>query len=674
MGSIFQLIQFSFTVLAVLLLVFSCPVFAQTDELKAIEVIDQSALPFQTGDVIEEENTGFSSTISGEDLHRPGLSLGDILHNEAGTQIQSAGGFGSYSELSLRGASGEQIMVYLDGLPLNDGSGGGVDLSNLDLSQLDRVEVYRGSTPLQLGKASFGGAVNLITHRNSRHTQRSAKLSIGSFNTQELSTLLSARRDKIDGLLSISMARSANDFEFINDKRTQFNRDDDEKQKRHNAEVAQYAALMKSGWTISEKSRLEGSLQLFNKEQGIPGWNNQSDIDASLESESLQLRTKFTNNGGLQTSVNTTAEVYLTQKLETYDDRNSDIGLGAQFDENKTSVNGFKTYLETIGLHSSSGLSFDTHKEYYQRLDLLKKKKDDESQRHTASLSLQHNQFLDDEKWLISPTLRTEWVKNKFRDKITNTQNDKQETYINGQIGLKYEHTDSLTFKSNYGSYIREPSFFELFGDRGLFLGNDSLLPEKGRNFDFGIEWNHPLKYKSIADTRLLMSAWYNEIDDMIVRTYDARGIGKSQNVAAARLSGIELELFIRFNNAMEISANATLQNPNNRSKNAAFKGKILPGRAKNNFFARVRYPLEKWSFSYELDVQNERFFDTANLLKAKNRTLQNIRLTHQSTKSLMLGFSINNFNNTSYEDFRGFVRPGRAWTLSINYQPQLTQ
>src|SRR6185295_17078010 len=55
------------------------------------------------------------------------------------------------------------VRVYLDGVPLNVASGGAVDLSTLPLGDVERAEVYRGTSPLAFGQSALGGIVAITT-------------------------------------------------------------------------------------------------------------------------------------------------------------------------------------------------------------------------------------------------------------------------------------------------------------------------------------------------------------------------------------------------------------------------------------------------------------------------------------------------------------------------------
>src|SRR3546814_9587342 len=63
----------------------------------------------------------------------------------------SSGGLGSYGEASLRGSSGRQVRILLDGLPLDTGGGDATSLSLISPFLLERVDVYQGRVPVGLG-------------------------------------------------------------------------------------------------------------------------------------------------------------------------------------------------------------------------------------------------------------------------------------------------------------------------------------------------------------------------------------------------------------------------------------------------------------------------------------------------------------------------------------------
>jgi len=79
---------------------------------------------FQTGDVDMQETPAFYSLIKRDQFEGKIESLAEVIEKEAGVQVRQAGGLGSYSVISLRGSTSEQVMIYIDGILLNEASGG----------------------------------------------------------------------------------------------------------------------------------------------------------------------------------------------------------------------------------------------------------------------------------------------------------------------------------------------------------------------------------------------------------------------------------------------------------------------------------------------------------------------------------------------------------------------
>lgn len=644
---------------------------AQADTLEQITVLgaDDSPTAASTGDVVEEEHAGFASHIKLDATKTTGShTLADIVAQEAGSQVRSSGGLGSYSEISLRGASSEQVMIYLDGLLLNEGSGGGVDLSLIDLSQLAKIDIYRGSTPVQLGGASFGGAVNLITPKTAQGQQASISATAGSFGTQKLNARVSGRNGKLDGLVALSTSKADNDFTFKNDNGTQYNPNDDRTEKRNNANVAQHSALVKIGWQHSDANRADINLRFMQKDQALPSWNNHKNTNTSFDTKSFHLRGKLTSDSHFDDALNTSLEAYYSRKNELYDDRNSNIGLGSQHDENITQTTGFKHYVEWLSDSSSTSITTDLRQEKYDREDLLDYKVDDTSNRNSLSFAVQYSRFLLDDRLSLTPSLRYQRFRNEFSNEKAITQKQKN-SHTSPSMGLSYSLNNNVTLKSNVGRYVREPAFFELFGDRGFFLGNPELTAETGTNFDFGLIWNSSPSFWQLHSAKTQISVWNNSIDNMIARTYDARGVGKSQNIASARISGIEFDTRWQFKNKSAVSINLTLQRPENQSPNAAFINKILPGRAEQSLFSSFDLPLGSWTIHYEIDLRKNLYYDTANLLKAKDQQVHHLRLSRGFGKNVDTSFELNNISNKNYEDFNGYPNPGRAAYITLNYK-----
>ncbi|HWY99286.1 MAG TPA: TonB-dependent receptor, partial [Bacteroidia bacterium] len=96
-------------------------------------------------------------------------TLAELLSQQAGVFITGTGQVpGAVQSLLLRGADENHTTVMIDGVPVMDPSSadGAVDISELSLADVDKIEIVRGSHSTLYGSSSIGGVINIITNKN----------------------------------------------------------------------------------------------------------------------------------------------------------------------------------------------------------------------------------------------------------------------------------------------------------------------------------------------------------------------------------------------------------------------------------------------------------------------------------------------------------------------------
>jgi iron complex outermembrane receptor protein len=633
--------------------------------------IDQPS-QMQTGDVDKEITPVMTTTIQREAFEGKTENIAEIIEKEVGVQVRQAGGLGSFSSVSLRGSSSDQVLVFMDGILLNDASGGGVDLSTISLSDVAAIDIYRGAAPINYGSASIGGVVNIRTLRSKKGLNTSVSGGYGSFNSRKLNAFINHKPERFDYLISADYLAADNDFEIVNDNGTKWNPNDDRNEKRNNAQVEQTNLLAKAGYDASDTLRLSFMDQLFHKDQGIPSWNNspltRSTLTTTRNIATLQLIADDLSPWHL----NTNTQLSYTWKEEEYDDRGGHIGLAEQHNTYTTNRTNADLFVEWLGDWQDLIGTFNLLHETYASKDHLDKSNPRDSQRDSVSIGLQDSILLFDESLIITPAARHTWIEDKLEagtsiwgSELTSAR--RSDNYLTPQIGLVYGPLDWLKFKSNLAQYVRQPSFFELFGDRGLFIGNPDLKKETGLNFDIGTQcqWATPSPWLQ----RLSLNAAYfhTKADDLITRVYDARGIGQSANISGALIRGVEFSGTAEFLDHFRAVANYTRQDPRNQSEIEAFDGMQLPGRFINSFLGRLEVRFGGITLYGEYVAENGTYYDTANLLPAADKNELNAGVSW-TLGSWMIWLEGKNLTDEHYEDFNGFALPGRSFLASVKY------
>lgn len=103
--------------------------------------------------------------ISSKEIVSKGANnLTDLLNSELNMRISNDAALGS--SVSLQGLSGEHIKVLIDGVPVVGRKNGNIDLSQIDLSNVDHIEIIEGPMSVVYGSNALAGVINIITKEN----------------------------------------------------------------------------------------------------------------------------------------------------------------------------------------------------------------------------------------------------------------------------------------------------------------------------------------------------------------------------------------------------------------------------------------------------------------------------------------------------------------------------
>lgn len=96
------------------------------------------------------------------------VNLKDLLSNELNIRLSNDNFLGS--SLSLQGVSGQNIKILIDGVPIIGRMDGNLDLTQINLNNIERVEIVEGPMSVMYGTDALGGVINLITKKSTSHT------------------------------------------------------------------------------------------------------------------------------------------------------------------------------------------------------------------------------------------------------------------------------------------------------------------------------------------------------------------------------------------------------------------------------------------------------------------------------------------------------------------------
>ncbi len=248
--------------------------------------------------------------------------LTDVLDRVPGLTVKDYGGIGGLKTVSIRGTSGNQSLVMIDGMRLSSNQNGIFDFSTFPLSSVSGVEVVRGGASALFGGNAIGGVINIIT---SVEQDYKIKLNsgIGSFGDKYFEI---ASADKILGSpynLQVNLLNTTGDYPF---EFTEFG--NKITAKRSNGEFTNLSATL-AGLIPDENWNLKYRAMFRNSNRGIPGAALQGHIESPnatlAESESIML---FSAGRQLDSSSQLSMGVLLRTNSFRYKDPDA-LGFGS---------------------------------------------------------------------------------------------------------------------------------------------------------------------------------------------------------------------------------------------------------------------------------------------------------------------------------------------------------
>ena len=108
-------------------------------------------------------------SISSETIEKKAASnLRELLQQELNIDITQNSVFGTSVE--IQGVSKENIKILIDGVPIIGRLNGVIDLNQINLATVERVEVIEGPVSVFYGTDAMGGVINLITKQDQEET------------------------------------------------------------------------------------------------------------------------------------------------------------------------------------------------------------------------------------------------------------------------------------------------------------------------------------------------------------------------------------------------------------------------------------------------------------------------------------------------------------------------
>lgn len=485
----------------------------------------------------------------------------DILAKTVGVTLRTSGGVGSSSRISVRGLEGKRIGFFIDELPMTEQTDY-LDINDIPVDMIDRIEIYKGVVPARFGGSSLGGAINIVIRE---YPDKYADLSYGyeSFNTHKAQGVFK-RNLKARGLvfgIGGGYTTSDNNYTFDSPYREGL------RITRNHDKYRKYiigGSFKAKKWWFDEVEFEPVVVKTYKEIQGI-----EYDIrEAHSESLMAGLANKLTKDNFLTEGLNFDmfSGVVLTQmnfidkatrryewdgsSYPTPSRYGGEVGYNFPSDSddqklsfiNKTNLEYIINERHSFNFNSVFSIAKGTPKDELKTLSLGKQVNFD-SRMHSWVSGLTYDLRSLNDIFLNSLTVR-------YYQYTMHTQMaplfvpgkydiDLQKNNWGVNNAMRYRFLPSLMGKLSAGYEVRIPSENELLGDGISVVPSADLLPERNASANLGLLFD--LTGKHPTNAQIEMNFFYMYLQDMI--RYTAGLIGAQyQNFGEMRTLGVEFE------------------------------------------------------------------------------------------------------------------------------------
>ena len=611
--------------LALLLgLIPASPLLAETLERENALKLPQTLITGNRQVEARSDSASANSVFTRDDIDRlQPTSLTDLLSRVPGVQVARSGGRGGLPGIYIRGTKSAQSLVLVDGQRMANATSADSNLQYLNIDQIERVEVLRGSRSVIYGSDAIGGVIQIFTRRGSAQApQVRLHSAVGSYG----STLNSLGISGGDTQTRYNLSGSLENTAGINRTTVSYPVDNDHDAYRNKSVSLNlshtFTDTLEVGFTAIKNT---GKTEL----DAMFGQKGYSDFDISSV------------GGFVDAQIN--------------DHWNSRVEWGHSENREKTrdklspELYAFNTYRDSLNWQNNLTLN--------EQHSLIVGADSYEDRVRSSTV------FDEDSRWN-----RAAFVQHRFHGDFFSTELGVRHDQ-NQQFGRHNTWSASLSVPLNvdnelllsYSEGFRAPTFNDLYYPQ---YGNPALKPEYSKSYE--LQWRSQLTDSS----RLETSIYRTDIRDAIVA--DANFI--QQNIGAARITGFETALHQEWFD-WQSSLGVAMIDPRDRDT-----GHTLSRRARRTLSLDIDRQFDRVGVGASWQAVSSSFNDDDNKQPIGGYGLLGLRGNWIASSEVRLDLKVDNLLDKSFTralysydgNYYGYREERRSVQLAVTWTPTL--
>lgn len=561
-------------------------------------------------------------------------SVADLLRRVPGVQVAQTGGRGSLPGVYIRGTQSAQSLVLVDGQRIGNSTSGDSNLQHINIEQVERVEVLRGSRSAIYGSDAIGGVIQIFTRRGDEPgLQPRLHMGFGSHQTWERSLGLSGGDERTRFNLGTSLDETAG----INRTRESYPSDGDHDEYRNKSLSLSLSHALTDDIEV-------GANLLDNR--GKSAFDNPfGRFDpATFESVQQQPYSEF-DVSSVSSYLDARVNDRWKTRLEFGHSENREKTLDKLSDERSV----FNTYRDSLTWQND--LTLNEHNSLILGGDWYE-------DRINSSTD-----FNEDSRWNRAAFIQHRYQTDRFSTELGLRHDDNQ------QFGGQNSWSGTFTLPLNpdndillsYSEGFRAPTFNDLYYPD---FSNPDLKPETSKSYE--LQWRSQLT----QDSRLEASLYRTDLEDAIIFGSNSR----PQNVASARINGFEAalkqELF-----GWQSNLGVAIIDPRDRDT-----GHTLARRARRTLSLDLDRQFDRLGLGASWQAVSGSYDDLNNQQPLGGYALLGLRSSWELNREIKLELKVDNLLDKDYSRVLyshegsqyGYREEGRTWMFGVTWTPQI--
>lgn len=522
------------------------------DSLKAVNFIylQPRVIPLQGVQIegksserlkIEDDLPQTTSVIDARNFEIRGyVDAGDLLRTEQSVQIDED--LSGKKTIAIRGGNPEEVVVLYNGVKLNNNFDNVFDLSLINLEDIERFEIIKGSNTVLYGPEAFSGVINVVPKvqqdYNIRFQQR-----LGTYRSGNWGLHLYKNFDRLYGSYSVKRGKFKREFVGFDTN--------DGTLKNSNLH---HTANLNYAFSKNSNGRLQNTLGAmwvyssldfdnFRDGETLSNLNNlfslkyKGDIfklrnfDTALSFRRLKEKQKLAN-ASFERHIDDRALFFNIGK--SFKIKNVDLLFAYQFQNTELDFFEFRENA-TFGIESA-----DFQRRHHGLVSIVKYHAETGSnfiQNYDLDFSIRHDRVQNDQSNVVPRTQSRQGVFDS---------NDWQDTMFKFALNINaYREDLAVTGFFNFGDNTKFPTLLQQISVANFNTSpgtRPNLNPERNRSLELGVEITKDTRENLILDGVQFEAAYFKNIYDNKIRTFNTVGVPVAfyDNVQTANITGLE--------------------------------------------------------------------------------------------------------------------------------------